>query len=176
MLTNQINITQPKRIMIFGRPGSGKSTFAYLLSTKLNLPLHHLDKHFYKENWVERSYQEFMDIQENIIANPTWIIDGNNTRSLESRYRNADLVFYFNYPRHICYYRIFKRLFYKNPALDDRAAGCHETVRFSLLRYMWSFEKRVSNQIQKLKTCYPNTRFVEIKNDKQLATFLKTLS
>jgi adenylate kinase family enzyme len=38
-----------KRIMIFGRPGSGKSTFATWLSRALNLPLHHLDKHFYKK-------------------------------------------------------------------------------------------------------------------------------
>lgn len=162
----------PKRIMIFGRPGSGKSTFAYLLSKKLNLPLHHLDKHFYKENWAERPYQEFITIQENIVASPTWIIDGNNTRSLELRYGNADLVLYFNYPRHICYYRIFKRLFYKNPALEDRAAGCHETVQLSLLRYMWSFETRINKPIQKLKSCYPDTRFVEITSDKQLATFL----
>ena len=36
----------PQRIMIFGRPGSGKSTFAVELALKLNLPLYHLDKYF----------------------------------------------------------------------------------------------------------------------------------
>jgi adenylate kinase family enzyme len=167
---------KPHRIMIFGRPGSGKSTFAYLLSKKLNVPLYHLDKHFYKEKWVERPYQEFLDIQQTMIDSPSWIIDGNNTRSLESRYRKADLVIYFNYPRYICYYRIFKRLFFKNSALDDRAPECPETVRFSLLKYMWSFEKRIAHQIEKLKNNYPDTRFIEIKSDRQLATLIKTLS
>ena len=48
------------RIMIFGRPGSGKTTFAYELSKKLNLPLYHLDKYFFTANWVQRDYQEFV--------------------------------------------------------------------------------------------------------------------
>lgn len=37
-----------QKICIFGRPGSGKSTFALQLHKKLNLPLYHLDKYFYK--------------------------------------------------------------------------------------------------------------------------------
>ena len=53
-----------------------------------------------------------------------WIIDGNSTKSLEMRYSKADLVLYFNYPRYLCYWRIFKRLFYKNKLIDDRAEGC----------------------------------------------------
>jgi len=32
------------KVMIFGRPGSGKSTFALALSQKTGLPLHHLDR------------------------------------------------------------------------------------------------------------------------------------
>lgn len=38
--------TIPQRIMIMGRPGSGKSTFSIKLQTMLNIPLFHLDKHF----------------------------------------------------------------------------------------------------------------------------------
>lgn len=42
------------KIMVFGLPGSGKSTFATKLAQFLNLPIYHLDKHFYVENWIER--------------------------------------------------------------------------------------------------------------------------
>lgn len=48
------------KIMIFGRPGGGKSTSANQLSKELGLPIYHLDKYFYVENWVERNYQEFL--------------------------------------------------------------------------------------------------------------------
>lgn len=53
--------------------------------------------------------------------------------------------------------------FTKNPAIDDRAADCKETVRWSLLKYMWSFEKRVGNSLNKLKRDYPNVTFIELR-------------
>jgi len=161
--------------MIFGRPGSGKSTFALALHEATGLPLHHLDKHFYESNWVERDYQEFMKIQNSIIDTTEWIIDGNNTKSLESRYSQADLVLYFNYPRWLCYLRTIKRLFSKRSGIDDRALGCSETIRFSLLRYMWTFEDRVKDQIRYMRTKYPHVLFAEIKNNKQTKNIMKMI-
>jgi adenylate kinase family enzyme len=38
------------KIMVFGLPGSGKSTFATKLAQSLNLPIYHLDRHFYVES------------------------------------------------------------------------------------------------------------------------------
>jgi len=37
----------PKRIMIFGIPGSGKSFFAVRLGKLLGIPVEHLDRYFY---------------------------------------------------------------------------------------------------------------------------------
>lgn len=160
------------RIMIFGRPGSGKSTFALKLSQNTGLPLYHLDKYFFENNWKERDYNEFLDIQQSLVNQNKWIIDDNSTKSFEMRYAKADLVLYFNYLRYICYWRIFKRLFSKNKAIDDRAENCNETVRFSLLKYMWSFKERVAKQVADLRSKYPNCRFVEITSDKDLGDFL----
>jgi len=154
--------------MIFGRPGSGKSTFASWLSDTLNLPLHHLDKHFYTENWVERNYEEFLNIEQNIVNGETWIVDGNSTRSLEMRWSRATLVLYFNFPRLICYFRILKRFFNPNLGVDDRAPECREIIRLSLLKYIWSFEKRVTEHIALFKEKYPNAVFKEIRNEDEL--------
>jgi adenylate kinase family enzyme len=52
-----------KKIMIFGRPGSGKSTFALDLQKMLKIPFYHLDKYFFRDNWVERDYDEFLEKQ-----------------------------------------------------------------------------------------------------------------
>lgn len=112
------------RIMIFGRPGSGKSTFSLKLHKMFGLPLYHLDRFFYIENWTERNYQEFLDMQQRMVVNDRWIIDGNNSKSLEVRYERASLCLYFNYSRWLCYVRILKRLFIKDKALKDRAAKC----------------------------------------------------
>ena len=110
-----------KRIMIMGRSGSGKSTFSYVLHQKTNLPLYHLDKYFFTDYWQERNYQEFIAIQQELVNQEQWIIDGNSTKSFEMRYKRADVCLYFNFPRYLCYWRVFKRLFYKEIKIDDRA-------------------------------------------------------
>ncbi len=157
-----------RRVMILGCPGSGKSTFALALQKATHLPLHHLDKHFYESHWVERDRDEFLKIQRSIVETDAWIIDGNSIKSLEMRYAKADLVLYFNYPRWLCYGRIIKRLWDKNVEIDDRAPACKETIHFKLLRYIWSFEERVSEPLKILKKKYPDTRFIEIRNDEGL--------
>lgn len=164
-----MNYSNPRRIVIFGRSGSGKSTFAMKLGKNLKLPVYHLDKYFFLENWVPRNYEEFLKIQKCLVKNDSWIIDGNNSKSLEIRYKKADLVLYFNYPRFLCYWRVFKRLFFKDPTIKDRAFGCNETIRFELLKYMWGFEKKLARKVEFLTNKYPQIRFIEIKNDKNLA-------
>lgn len=157
-----------KKIMIFGRPGSGKSTFACQLAAQTGLPLTHLDKYFFVSGWVERDNKEFMVIQESITKSNAWIIDGNNIKSLETRWKEADLVLYFNYNKIICLFRLIKRLFAKDKNIQDRANNCPEVLRLKLIKYMWTFENRVVNIIDNLKANYPSTKFIEITDEKTL--------
>ncbi len=157
-----------ERIMIMGRSGSGKSTFAYSLHKLTNLPLFHLDKYFFKDYWIERDYKEFIKIQQEFVSQAQWIIDGNSTKSFEMRFACADLCLYFNFPRYLCYWRIFKRLFYKDFSIDDRAENCSEKVSWSLIQYMWSFESRVDPILLRLQETYPKVQFIEVRTDADL--------
>lgn len=160
------------RICIFGRPGSGKSTFALTLHHKTGIPLIHLDRYFYTANWVERDYQEFLTELRSMVSAEQWIIDGNSLKSFEIRYAHAQVVLYFNYPRWICLRRLIKRIFAKDPAIKDRAQGCPENLSWRLLKYMWTFESRQDNYLihllAELKVKYPQVKFIEIRNDEEL--------
>ncbi len=157
-----------KRVMIMGRSGSGKSTFAYKLHQKTNLPLYHLDKYFFTDAWQERKYEEFIAIQQELVNQEQWIIDGNSTKSFEMRYKKADICLYFNCSRSCCYIRVFKRLFCKNKRIQDRAPNCPEKVSWSLLTYMWGFEHRVNPILNRLKETYPHVQLIEVRNKKDL--------
>jgi adenylate kinase family enzyme len=157
-----------KRIMIFGLPGSGKSTFALTLSQTLKLPLYHLDKYFYVENWAERDKKDFLNIQNTLVEKDTWIIDGNAVRSLEMRYRRADLALYFCAPRLVCLSRLIQRRLLKNTSIKDRASGCRERLPFHLIRYMWTFDHRVHPILVSLQETYPHTPFYIIRSLKEL--------
>jgi adenylate kinase family enzyme len=157
-----------KRIMIFGLPGSGKSTFALTLSQTLKLPLYHLDKYFYVETWVERVKEDFLNIQNTLVEKDTWIIDGNAIRSLEMRYRRADLALYFCAPRLVCLSRLIQRRLFKDTSIKDRANGCKERLPFHLIRYMWTFDHRVRPTLHSLQKTYPHTPFYIIRSLKEL--------
>ena len=160
--------------MIFGRPGSGKSTFAYKLHQHTGIPLYHLDKYFYTSHWVERNYEEFMQIQQDLVDRDSWIIDGNCTRSFETRWARADLVIYFALPRYLCYWRVLKRFFSRNPLLDDRAEGCEEIISWKLLKYMWTFDQRVAQSVVFLQKTYPAT-YCSVHSDKEAEHILTNI-
>src|ERR1700722_14308142 len=145
----------PQRIMIFGKPGAGKSTFALKLHLKLGIALHHLDAYFFTHYWTKRNYEEFMAIQHNLVIQTSWIIDGNCTRSLETRYEKADICIYFNFSRLRCLWGIAKRLLYKDHAIKDRAEYCPEKISWQLISYLWTFEIRVHDAIANLQVKYP---------------------
>lgn len=161
-----------KRICIFGRPGSGKSTFALKLHKETNLPIYHLDKYFYQENWIPRDYQEFLNIQQEIVNKDCWIVDGNSLQSLEMRYAKSEIVLYFNFSRWLCIFRLLKRYFIKDKDIKDRAQGCKENIRWDLIKYLWTFEyrknNRLINQIKEFKLKYPDVVFIEVSNTKDL--------
>jgi adenylate kinase family enzyme len=157
-----------KKIMIFGRPGSGKSVFALEISELLSLPLHHLDKYFFIDNWVKNDYEKFLDLQQEFVDGQEWIIDGNNVSSLEMRYQKADLCLYFNYSKLLCLWRLFCRLFDKDKNIDDRASNCKERVSWKFIKYMWRFDKCVRDSVEELRVKYSSVQFIEINNRKDL--------
>jgi adenylate kinase family enzyme len=168
------------RIMIFGRPGSGKSTFAVKLAKKFGLPLYHLDKYFYEADWIERNYEDFLEDQYAIVGQKDWIIDGNSVSSLYIRYSEADICIYFDYSRVLCLWRLIKRSFMKDKSIQDRAEGCREKLSWHLIKYMWTFEYRHNNylvrQLKTLQEFYPQVRFYEIRNDRELRKIEKELT
>jgi adenylate kinase family enzyme len=168
------------RICIFGRPGSGKSTFSQILHAQTQIPLYHLDRYYFTANWVERNYQEFLALQRYITQQDRWIIDGNALKSLEMRYARAELVLYFNYPRWLCLWRLIKRRLSKDRAIEDRAEGCREMISWKLLKYMWTFEYRnnysLMHQLAELRARYPDVIFLEIRNDSDLKLLIKQLN
>ena len=161
---------------LIGRPGRGKSTFANWLSNKTNIPVCHLDKHFFIQNWIERDYDEFLATQQRIVNNECWIIDGNSIACFADRYfagRYGSCIL--TYPKIICYFRILKRFFWPNLHIEDRNARCSEQIRWQLIKYIWNFEKRIAGQIIALNRQYPHIIFQEINNDKALERYKKLL-
>ena len=91
-----------KKIIVIGCPGSGKTTFAEKLRDKTGLPLYYLDAIWHKPDRTHISRDEFDVRLVEILALDSWIIDGNYSRTIESRISACDTVFLFDLPVEVC--------------------------------------------------------------------------
>lgn len=99
-----------KKILIIGCGGAGKSTLARLMGEKFNLPITHLDKLHWLPGWNERPEEEFINLVENVLAEDSWIIDGNYGGTFEIRLKFADFCIFLDYPTEVCIQGVLNRV------------------------------------------------------------------
>lgn len=91
-----------KKAIVIGCPGSGKTTFAEKLHTAIGLPLYYLDAIWHKPDKTHIAREEFDIRLQEILSSHSWIIDGNYSRTLETRLNACDTVFLFDLPVETC--------------------------------------------------------------------------
>ena len=162
-----------KKIMIIGSPGSGKTTLSLKLASITGLPLVHLDKLFWRDNWTHVSREDFDTQLFKAVSQKEWIIDGNYGRTLDVRLNYADTVIFLDYNRFVCLFRVFKRtLLSFGKSRFDMGDGCPERFDFSFMKYVWNFDK---NSIYKKLNEIEDKNVIIIKNNSSLKKFLKEL-
>ncbi|MFA0670998.1 adenylate kinase [Vibrio splendidus] len=100
-----------KKVAVFGKPGSGKSTISKALALATGIELHQLDSIVYKASgeFVER--EVFDQAHDNIINSESWIIDGfGPLGSFNTRLEAADTLVYIDLPYPISYWFVTKRM------------------------------------------------------------------
>ncbi len=166
-----------KRIAIIGSSGAGKSTFARQLGTLLTLPVIHLDTLFWQPGWIQMPQNEWSIIQERLIEQETWIIDGNYRSSLDTRFAAADTIIFLDFPMPLCLYRALKRRFqYAGKSRPDMNEGCPERVDWGHIKWIWNYPRygRVSS-VQKMQQYAEGRKIIILRSPKQVKQFLQEL-
>jgi adenylate kinase family enzyme len=100
-----------KKIAVFGKPGSGKSTLSKKLASITGIQLHPLDSIVYKQNGELVDRATYDKAHNNILATDSWIIDGFGPRaSFNERLAAADTLLYIDLPYYVSYWLVTKRL------------------------------------------------------------------
>jgi adenylate kinase family enzyme len=153
-----------KRIAIIGSSGSGKSTFANKLGEKLHRPIIHLDKEYYMSGWKKKYpiKQDWLDFQKKLVAEDEWIIDGNYRSSLALRLDRADTIIFFDFPKWLCLWRAFKRIF-KQDKPFDKPDGVREKISWELIKRVVTYP---TAEIYEIIGRYRHTsKIIIVKND-----------
>jgi len=165
------------RIIVIGCGGSGKSTLAIELGKRLALPVHHLDRIFWKPGWVSISREALAASVETLVVAPQWIIDGNYSSSMDIRLAACDMVIFLDLPRLTCLWNVLKRrVMYQGRTRPDMSEGCAEQIDAEFLKWIWNFRRNKRPEIMaKLSLLGSDKTLVILQSHRQVERFLSSL-
>ncbi len=100
-----------KKIAVFGKPGSGKSTLSKELASMTGIPLYQLDSILYEKNGIRVDRKTYDRKHDDILSSESWIIDGFDLiEPFNKRLEAADTLIYIDLPYFVSYYLVTKRL------------------------------------------------------------------
>ncbi len=165
-----------ERIIIIGCGGAGKSTLARQLGEKLDIPVIHLDKLFWKPGWVEATEEEFDSLLTRELERPKWIMDGNFNRTLPQRMEKCDTIIYMDFGRFACLRGVAKRVLRSyGKVRPDMGEGCPERIDLEFLKWIWNFNKNKRQQYYRLLNEADGIETIALKNRRQVKKFLQSI-
>ena len=131
---------QMRRVMIVGCGGAGKSTLARALGEALELPVVHLDRHFWYPGWGGTPRLEFRERVRELAGREGWVMDGNYSSTMDIRFSAADTAVFLDYSRWTCLWRILKRrVLYASRLRPDMNPKCPERLTEEFVRHVWNY-------------------------------------
>ncbi len=165
-----------ERILIIGCGGAGKSTLARQLGQKLNIPVVHLDKLFWKPGWVSLTTEEFDPLMRRELAKERWIMDGNYNRTFPERLERCDTVIYLDFSRFACLMGVAKRVITTyGKVRPDMGEGCPERIDLEFLKWVWNFNRNKRDAYYEQLNAATGKNIVILKTRRGVKKFLKTL-
>ena len=161
-----------KRIIILGCPGSGKSTFARKLHESCGLPLFHLDNIWWKFDRTHITRDEFDHRLETLMKSEKWIIDGDYSRTYETRIRMCDTVIFLDYSLEECMKGIEERVGKKR----DDIPWAENELDGELVALVYNYHKDNRPKIYELLEKYPGKKVMVFKSRKQAESWLLQMS
>ena len=130
----------PKKIHIIGSVGSGKTTLARELSSKLDIPYYELDNVVWirkKSGDIRRTEQERKEYLNSIIQSESWIIEGvHNEDWVSNSFHNADMIVFLDTRYSIRTYRIIKRFIKQKLRLEK--SNYKPTFKMFIKMFKWN--------------------------------------
>jgi adenylate kinase family enzyme len=172
-----------RRINVKGTSGSGKSTFARELASRLDLPYIELDALHHGPNWSEPTAEEFRaKVQGAMDAAPDgWVIDGNYEVKLgDTVLGPADAIVWLDLPLGLKLRRLWRRTKHRIRHDVELWSGNKERWRTALWGweslFAWMLRGHFRHRRQWPKRYGADPRFVRLRSVAEANEWLESVS
>ncbi len=169
---------QPRRILVYGVTGSGKTTLAARISERTGIPWTSVDDLTFEPGWVQVADEIQRERFAEICSRDAWILDTAYAKWLDIPLARAQVIVGLDYPRWLSFRRLLgrtiMRLFDKRPICN----GNRETLRNFFSRdsiLLWHF-KSFRRKQARIHGWITTREVVHLKHPREAEEWLTQLS
>ena len=176
-----------QRVVVIGTTGSGKSTVAGALATRLGVRPVDADDLFWNPGWVETELDEFRAKVDTATSTDRWVLAGNYfSRIVDITWPRADTVVWLDLPLPLVLYRSVVRTIRRGITKQVVCNGNTEKARFvlperftgetPLWMFAWRFKRNQHPRIETFLADNPHLTVHRLRSRAEVARFLGALS
>ena len=171
----------PRRTLVIGTTGSGKTTLARRLAELWQLPHAEQDAWNHLPGWQEAPLGNFRAQVDAFTAGPAWVLDGNYTKAQDLSLARADTVIWLDYPAGMVFWQLLRRTVRRMYSREELWNGNREAWRTLLSTnniLLWFFKTHWKRRrtTPQLLTRYPHLHVVRLRSPRERDLWLRTLA
>lgn len=170
---------RPRRVLIAGVSGVGKTSFAALIAEALGIPHTEIDSLYHGAGWVPRP--EFLGDVRSLAAGESWVTEWQYATARPILAAHADLVVWLDLPfLTVTLPRLVRRTIRRRATREVLWNGNIEaplhtffTDREHIVRWAWSTRNTYRVQVPRLEPDYPHLTVVHLQTRRQADSWLR---
>lgn len=157
------------KILVTGNSGAGKSTFAQELSESFDIPLIHMDIHYWQPNWTRPEEEEWRTKVTELAKKDQWVMEGNFADTLDIRLSHATHLIHLDFPAMKCLYRCIKRrIVTGKDTRPDLPKECKERIDLTFYKFVLAYPSKHSYKVYDAAKKFCKVKFLVAKSDPDL--------
>lgn len=172
---------RPRRVVVAGATGSGKTTLARRIGSILELPVTELDALHHGPSWTPRP--EFLADIETYSSTDAWVSEWQYPEARELLAARADTMIWLDVPTRVALTRVVRRTVTRRLRDEELWHGNKEaplhtvfTDREHILRWAWRTRHLLRELVPDVEATHPHLVVVRLRDRSDVDRFVTRLS